>query len=272
MKKSFLLIAACVIAISTSAQIFEISSIEHLPAASFEDARVAGISPAGDYILLTTGTTKGLQRYDLQTGKLTTLSRAANAGFDVKISKSGNEIAFTERTFYPGQEAITKTICANIKNNTKSVLGKRVVVNTPIALHNEDGLMYIEQNGQRRLLAPFGTEDKIYIWTSLSPDNSKVCYYLSGYGCYVCNLDGSNNTFIGEDCRAAQWYNNNTLVAMHDKDDGHFITAASVLAYTLDGKVQVLTSPDMIAMYPYATQGKIAFSTIEGKTYLITVK
>jgi hypothetical protein len=59
---------------------------------------------------------------------------------------------------------------------------------------------------------------------------------------------------------------------MHDKDDGHFITAASVVAYTLDGKVQVLTSPDMIAMYPYATQGKIAFSTIEGKTYLITVK
>ena len=74
------------------------------------------------------------------------------------------------------------------------------------------------------------------------------------------------------DCHAAQWYDNNTLIAMNDRDNGHFITASAVVAYTLDGKFQVLTSPDMIAMEPYAAEGKIAFSTAEGKTYLMTVK
>lgn len=272
MKKTFLLVAACAMSMLASAQIFEVLSLEQLPAASYKDAKVAGISPKGDYLLMTTGSTKGLQRYDIQSGTMITLSQAENAGFDVKISKDGNEIAFTERVYSLGQETIEKSVRANIANNTLSAVSKRAAETAAVSLINEDGIMYVERNGERTLLAPFGTEDKIYIWTSLSPDKSKVCYYLGSQGCYVCNLDGSNNTFIGWDCHAAQWYDNNTLVAMHDKDNGHYITAASIVAYTLDGKVQVLTSPDMIAMDPCATTGKIAFSTIDGKTYLMSVK
>lgn len=272
MKIIILILAACALSVVANSQILEVQSIEKLPAASYEDARVAGISPKGDYILMTTGNTKGLQRYDLQSGKMTVISKADNAGFDVKISRNGNEVTFTERTFQPGQASIQKNVRANIANNTQAVVAKRVAEKESVVLHNEDGTMYVEENGKRTLLAPFGTEQKIYIWTSLSPDQTKVCYYLSGKGCYVCNLDGSNNTFIGMDCHAAQWYDNNTLIAMNDRDNGHFITASAVVAYTLDGKFQVLTSPDMIAMEPYAAEGKIAFSTAEGKTYLMTVK
>ena len=272
MKKTILMLAACAFGMIASAQILEVQTIEKLDAASFENSRVAGISPKGDYILMTTGTTKGLKRYDLQSGKMTVISKAENAGFDVKISKTGNEIVFTEKVFQPGKETIAKNVRANVSSNTQSVVAKRAPVQESVALYNEDGLMYVEKNGSRTLLAPFGSEDKIYIWTSLSPDQTKVCYYLGGKGCYVCNLDGSENTFVGYDCRAAQWYDNNTLVAMHDVDDGHFITASAIVAYTLDGKVQVLTSPDMIAMDPYAAKGKIVFSTIEGDTYLMSVK
>ena len=272
MKKTFFMVAACAVSMLVSAQIFEVQSLEYLPVASYDDARVAGISPAGDYVLMTTGSTKGLQCYDVKANKMTVISKADNAGFDVKISRNGNEVTFTERTFQPGKETIQKNIRANIANNTQAVVAKRVASKESVVLHNEDGTMYVEQNGKRTLLAPFGTEQKIYIWTSLSPDKTKVCYYLGGKGCYVCNLDGSNNTLIGMDCHAAQWYDNNTLVAMNDKDNGHFITASAVVAYTLDGKFQVLTSPDMIAMEPYTAEGKIAFATAEGKTYLMTVK
>lgn len=272
MKKTFLTVAACAITMLASAQIFEVQSMEYLPAASYADAVVAGISPNGNYLLMTTATNKGLQCYDFQSGKMAVISKAANAGFDVKISKNGNEVVFTERVFKAGQESIDKNVRASITNNTQSVVAKRAPEKESVALYNEDGTMYVEINGQRSVLAPFGTEDKIYIWTSLSPDKSKVCYYLGGKGCYVCNLDGSNNTFVGKDCHAAQWYDNNTLVAMNDVDDGHFITASAIVAYTLDGKYQVLTSPDMIAMDPHTAKGKIAFSTIEGKTYLMTVK
>ena len=272
MKKTFLLLAACLTSMLASAQIFQVLSLKQLPAASYQDAKVAGISPNGDYLLMTTGSTKGLQRYDLQSGKMTTISRAENAGFDVKISKDGNQIAFTERTYRIGQEALEKNLCVNLATNTQTPVAKRAAAQESVNLLNEDGIMYVERNGERTLLAPFGTDNTIYIWTSLSPDQTKVCYYLSGKGCYVCNLDGSNNTLVSKDCHAAQWYDNNTLVAMHDKDNGHYITAASIVAYTLDGKVQVLTSPDMIAMDPVAANGKIAFTTINGKTYLMSVK
>ena len=272
MKKTFLLLAACAVSVLASAQIFQVLSLEQLPAASYDDAKVAGISPKGNYLLMTTGSTKGLKRYDIQSGTMTTLSQAENAGFDVKISKDGNQVAFTERTYRLGQETFEKNVCANIANNTLAAVSKRVAKEESVSLLNEDGIMYVERNGERTLLAPFGTDNKIYIWTSLSPDQTKVCYYLGGKGCYVCKLDGSDNTLVSKDCHAAKWYNNNTLVAMNDKDNGHYITASSIVAYTLDGKVQVLTSPDMIAMDPVATNGKIAFTTINGKTYLMSVR
>lgn len=272
MKKTLLLLTACAVSMLASAQIFQVLSLEHLPAASYNDAKVAGISPKGDYLLMTTGSTKGLKRYDFQTKRMTTISQAENAGFDVKISRNGNEIAFTERTYRLGQETLEKNLCINLSANTQTVVSRRVAEKESVTLLNEDGIMYVERNGKRTLLAPFGTDNKIYIWTSLSPDQTKVCYYLGGKGCYVCNLDGSNNTLISKDCHAARWYNNNTLIAMNDKDNGHYITASSIVAYTLDGKVQTLTSPDMIAMDPVAANGKIAFSTINGKTYLMSVR
>jgi hypothetical protein len=271
MKKTLLTIATCAISMLASAQIFEVLSMEYLPEASYADATVAGISPNGNYLLMTTATYKGLQCYDLQSKNLAIISKADNAGFDVKISKTGNEVVFTERVFQPGQKSINKNVRASITNNTQSVVAKRAPEKETVALYNEEGTMFVEVNGQRSVLAPFGIEDKIYIWASLSPDKSKVCYYLGGKGCFVCDLDGSNNTFIGMNGHAAQWYDNYTLVAMNDIDDGHFITASAIAAYTLDGKHQVLTSPDMIAMDPHTANGKIAFSTIEGKTYLMSV-
>ena len=126
MKKTLLLLAACAMSMLASAQIFQVLSLEQLPAASYDDAKVAGISPKGNYLLMTTGSTKGLQHYDIQSGTMTTLSQAENAGFDVKISKDGNQVAFTERTYRLGQETLEKNVCANITNNTLAAVSKRV--------------------------------------------------------------------------------------------------------------------------------------------------
>ena len=58
---------------------------------------------------------------------------------------------------------------------------------------------------------------------------------------------------------------------MMDLDDGEFIYASTIVAATLDGKTQTLTGDDIIAMYPHATDGKIAFSTPAGEAYIINV-
>jgi len=277
MKKTFFILAACAVSMLTSAQVFEVQSIQQLPAASYEDARVAGVSPDGNYVLMTTGSNQGLKRYDINSDQISTISQAANAGFDVKISNDAKEIVFAERSFNEDNTTKTTYIKANLLTNQKVQLNKQQAASafatkSNIVLTNDEGTMYVIKNGKRILVAPFGTEDRIYIWTSLSPDQTKICYYLGDKGCYVCDIDGKNNRFIGYDCRAAQWYDNNTLIAQYDKDNGRFITASSIVAYTLDGKYQVLTSPDMIAMDPYTANGKIVFSTIQGKTYMLNVK
>ena len=59
---------------------------------------------------------------------------------------------------------------------------------------------------------------------------------------------------------------------MADEDDGHDFTASALVAYTLDGKSQTLVAKDKLAMYPYAAEGKIAFTTSKGDMYLLTVK
>ena len=278
MRKTILLVATCMISMLASAQILDVLSVQELQGASYEDARVAGISPNGDYVLMTNGANQGLERYDIASGTLTNLTDAEGAGFNVQISSDGNRIVFRER--FTGEDKLryNNIINANISANTKQVVAKEQVNNdmlvapdAKVVLINSECMMHIVKNGKRIHIAPQG-DDVNYIWASLSPNKKKILYYVSEYGCYVCDIDGRNSRFIGADCRAPQWYNNEIIISMNDQDDGHFTTTSAIMAYTLDGKCQVLTSPDMIAMYPFAAEGKVVFSTLQGKTYLLNVK
>lgn len=278
MKKTFLLLAACIISMLASAQILQVVSVEKLSTASHPDARVAGISPLGDYVLITDGGENGLHRYDLATNKLTTITKAPAAGFNVQISQDGKQLAFSEMVIN-ADRSITHNIHqvnmveskTQLLANHQADLSNLRLAEANVSLINVDCQVYLIKNGKRIHIAPQGDE-YTYIWQSLSPDKTKICYYVSELGCYVCDLNGKNSQFIGYDCRAAQWYDNNTLIGMYDLDDEHRTVASRIVAYTLDGKYQILTGPDMIAMYPFATDGKIAFSTVEGKAYIMNVK
>lgn len=278
MKKTFLLLAACIMSMLASAQILQVVSVEKLSTASHPDARVAGISPLGDYVLITDGGENGLHRYDLATNKLTTITKAPAAGFNVQISQDGKQLAFSEMVIN-ADRSITHNIHqvnmveskTQLLANHQADLSNLRLAEANVSLINVDCQVYLIKNGKRIHIAPQG-EEYTYIWQSLSPDKTKICYYVSELGCYVCDLNGQNSQFIGYDCRAAQWYDNNTLIGMYDLDDEHRTVASRIVAYTLDGKYQILTGPDMIAMYPFATEGKIAFSTLNGKAYIMNVK
>jgi Tol biopolymer transport system component len=227
---------------------------------------------------MTNGANQGLKRYDIASGVMTKLTDAEGAGFNVQFSRDGKEIVFRER--FSGEDKLryNNIVRANLSANTKQMLAKQQVNNdmlvapdAKVILTNSECEMYITKNGKKIQIAPQGNEVN-YIWASLSPNQKKILYYVSEMGCFVCNVDGTGSQFISGDCRAPRWYDNNTIIAMNDQDDGHFITSSAIMAFTLDGKVQTLTSPDMIAMYPFAAEGKVVFSTLQGKTYLLNVK
>lgn len=278
MKKTMLFVAACLMSIAASAQILEVVSMQQLPIPVKAEMKVAGVSPAGDYVLLTSGTNQGLQRYDLESQTLTTLSEAAGAGYNVQVSNDGKEVVYRETSLNRNNLRESKFVRMNMYNERRNTIarGQRDMKHmstsdnlTTVSI--KDRLIVLTRNGLTTTLAPNGMNES-YIWPSVSPDGTKICYYVCGNGCWVANIDGSNPQYIGHKCQAAKWYDNNTLVAMATYDDGHFTTASSIVLYTLDGKKQVLTNDSMIAMYPYAAKNAIVFSTIEGETYLLNVK
>lgn len=277
MKKIFL---SLVLAISmmASAQVFEVGQLTKLNTPTDTDVKVAGVSADGSYVLITNGANQGLRRYDVATGKTTTITTADGAGFNVQISNDGQEIVYRETKFDKQglrKNDIVRLDLATAKTATiaKGQRDMMAMANTGanVSVSINDRKIVLNKNGKNIILAPNGSCES-YIWPSISPDGTKLCYYVCGVGCYVSNIDGTQARFIARDCRAAQWYDNNTLVAMADKDNGHFVTESAIVAYTLDGKQQVLTYKTMIAMFPYVANNAIVFSTDEGEIYMLNVK
>ncbi len=278
MKKTMLFVAACLMSLAASAQVLEVVSMQQLPIAAQADMKVAGVSPAGDYVLLTSGSNKGLQCYDMASQTLTTITEADGAGYNVQVGQDGKEVVYRETSFDRNNLRQNKIIRMNMSNQRQNVVARgqrdmKLMATsdnlTTVAI--ADRKIVLKHNGLSTTLAPNGMNES-YLWPSVSPDGKKICYYVAGKGCFVANTDGSNPQFIARDCRAAKWYNNNTIVAMADEDDGHFTTASAIVAYSLNGQKQVLTSNKMIAMYPYTAENMIVFSTLKGETYMLNVK
>ncbi len=276
--KKIMLSLALAISMIASAQVFEVGQLTKLNTPTDTDVKVAGVSADGSYVLITNGANQGLRRYDVATGKTTTITNAPGAGYNVQISKDGQELVYRETKFDEQglrKNDIIRLDLATAKTATvaKAQRDMMAMVSTGsnVSVSINDRKIVLTKNGKNIVLAPNGSRES-YIWPSISPDGQKLCYYVCGNGCWVSNLDGSGKQYIGRDCRAAQWYDNNTIVAMADEDDGHFTTASAIVAYTLDGKKQVLTNDSMIAMYPYVANNLIVFSSLEGETYMLNVK
>ena len=127
------------------------------------------------------------------------------------------------------------------------------------------------ENGVTRVFSPNGT-DHSYLWPSISPDGTKVLYFIASNGAWVCDIDGQNAHRIGI-LRAPQWVNDDVIVGMYDEDDGEFIYASKIIASDLNGNQQILTNDNLVAMYPHvnAAGSKIAFSTPAGEAYIINI-
>lgn len=279
MKKTILLCAACVISMLASAQLLEVVSTQQLPTPSGEELKVAGFSPKGNYLLLTNDVNNGLIRYDLATGATQTISEASGAGWSVKISEDGQCIVYREK-YMDANQLMKQNIVKYDMSDQKKVVVAKDQRNLNQLVHangansvtiNEDLQLVLVHNGKNIVLTPNGANEA-YNWPSISPDGQKILYYVSGRGCYTCDLKGGNVQYIADHCRAPQWYDNNTIIGMHDEDDGKYLTASAIVAYNLHGQKQILVNKEMMAIYPYTAEGQIAFSTAGGEIYLMRVK
>ena len=259
-----------------SAQLLEVGSTQLV--ASDADAKVAAFSPNGDYLLLTNTSNEGLQRLDLASKKTTTITKADGAGYNVKIAQDGNQIVYREVKLDATKSRVSNIVRHDLAANKAQVIAQKqqhlaamVADADRPSFSIKDRQLMMTKNGKTIVFSPNGQQYS-YHWASLSPNGKKVSYYISSVGCFVCDIDGKNIQFIGHNILAPVWYNDNILVGCDTKDNGEVVLESVIVAYSLDGKKQVLTNGEQIAVFPQAAEGKIAYSTSEGEIYVMNIK
>ena len=298
MKQLFLSVALALSA-TAFAQLLEVESVTPLKLQGVGRSVVTGVSPKGDFLLLSDAQLNGLAKYDLSTNRIEVISQARSAGLNVAVSADGSCVAYREDSFndrlrytdvkvrnfatgttkqllkgarnvngvsLQGNSAVT---VANGEAKTTALTGKAAKKTTPVASIVNRRLV-LTTNGTSKTLSPLGT-DRSYLWPSVSPDGKHICFYVAGTGCYISDLKGKIVARLGK-IHAAKWLNSTTVVGMNDTDDGYTITSSAIVAATIDGKSQVLTDSSLKAMYPYPAGNKIFFSTDEGSNYIINIK
>ena len=299
--RKVLLAFAATLTVGGWAQVFNVASLVPVALPPDVGSKVVAISGQGDFLLLTADDNSGLTKLDLSTGKAQNITRAAGAGYDARVSPDGKRVVYRENSFTSGHLRMVSLRSINLGSGqsrelvapTRNLQGGginnqaalpvtrgqvtakgfegKVSDKSGVVLSINNRQLMISRNGKTRNLSPNG-KDKSYLWPSLSPDGTKILYYVGAEGAFVCNLDGSNVKSLGM-MRAPQWWDDATVIGMYDQDDGEFVYASRIVATNLKGDKQSLTPDSLIAMYPKvsAQAGKIAFSTPDGKAYIINV-
>lgn len=295
-----IIIAALAIPLAGHAQVLKTGGMKKITVPA-ETPSVAAFSPNGDFLLLTSPVYDGLVKYNIATGKTEKLTDAPGAGYGVKLSGNGENIVYRENSYDKNHlrnvalhslnlangkrkriskpsrnlqgysvEGTQASIVNNSRKTIKALASGTKKTDVPSFSIDNSQLM-ITRGGKTTVFSPNGT-DKSYIWPELSPDATKVVYYVAGIGAFVCNVDGTQIVPLGI-VRAPKWYDNSTIVGMKDEDDGERVYASKIMAVDLNGNSQALTPDSLIAMYPQPAQkaNKISFSTPGGETYIINV-
>ena len=261
------------------------------------------LSPTGDFMIVTSAELEGLLMYDFTSKKLTPIASEAGAGFDAHISSDGSTVVYRTREYkdrlrYTSLKSVylktgkvttlvkptrnlegvvvkegTVLAVDNGKLTSQKVAGKKLAANPPVS-SIKNGQLYVTRGNTNRLVSPLG-ENVDYLWHSVSPDGTKLLFYVIERGqAYVSGIDGSNPVALGT-IRAPKWMGNDWVVGMLDFDDGHAVTSSKIVAASADGLVrQDLTDSSIIATYPEpaADASKIVYNTGDGKIFLMHIE
>ena len=276
------------------AQLVEIQSVDKIDLPEGVSVNQATISPDGSFVVFSQNTKGGLHKMDLASKEINMISANGNS-FDLKIAADGtvvfresrtaeNKLRYTSLKAVDARGVETTLVAPTRDLNGFAVNGTNVMTvdNNKVEAKSLNGGAAVQmpvasiRYGQLcidgKVISPNGQEGASYLWPSISPNGTKVCYYLATKGCYVANIDGSDPVFVGA-IRAAKWLNDLTVVGMHDIDDGSVVTSSKLVVASIDGKTaQDITVKESLAMFPSTNGKRIAYSTPMGDLFIINLK
>lgn len=276
------------------AQLVEIQSVDKIDLPEGVSVNQATISPDGSFVVFSQNTKGGLHKMDLASKEINMISANGNS-FDLKIAADGtvvfresrtaeNKLRYTSLKAVDARGVETTLVAPTRDLNGFAVNGTNVMTvdNNKVEAKSLNGGAAVQmpvasiRYGQLcidgKVISPNGQEGASYLWPSISPNGTKVCYYLATKGCYVANIDGSNPVYIGQ-LRATKWLDDLTVVGMNDLDDGSVVTSSKLVVASIDGKTaQDITVKESLAMFPSTNGKRIAYSTPMGDLFIINLK
>lgn len=290
MKKLFISAAVILATLSMSAKVFTPGEVHRVNIGQSIDQPV--LSADGTFVV-TSNVARSIDRIDLATGKVTPIVEGEGL-YNVTVSPDGNTVAYTRPSYNDkhlrfisletvdmttGQKqvvvkpsrnlsagiALTDSKVTAVNNGrkaSKAISGKTAAERPVVAI--DHGHLTVDGNA----IDPQGRGS--YLWPSLSPDGTKIVYWMVYRGCFVCDLDGSNPRAIGG-LRAAVWAGNDAVIGMVEEEGTRQVIESSALvAVDLNtGEKQVITPETVRAMYPSANADatRVAFTDPDGNLY-----
>ena len=294
MKKIFISAMLLCSSVLGFAQLVEIQSVDKIDLPEGVSVNQATISPDGSFVVFSQNAKGGLHKMDLASKEINMISANGNS-FDLKIAADGtvvfresrtaeNKLRYTSLKAVDARGVETTLVAPTRDLNGFAVNGTNVMTvdNNKVEAKSLNGGVAVQmpvasiRYGQLcidgKVISPNGQEGASYLWPSISPNGTKVCYYLVTKGCYVANIDGSDPVFVGA-IRAAKWLNDLTVVGMHDIDDGSVVTSSKLVVASIDSKTaQDITVKESLAMFPSTNGKRIAYSTPMGDLFIINLK
>jgi Tol biopolymer transport system component len=292
------------VSLASGAQEIRLKAVRRIKPEISGPYMLSGVLPGSRYLLVTGDGYKGLSILDHRWGRITKISSDNGAGYEPAVTADGKKIIFRTDSFsdnrkyssllsYNIETGGTETILSHERGlQPAAISGNRMMVKSDrgstiesagsavtkssgggVFVMIEDLVPVIYSGEERKVLKPNG--DGYYIWASLSPDGTRLVYNYQGLNTFICDLNG-RVLFDAGRINAPKWLNNNIIIGMDDRDDGHRVISSEIVYYTLrDGKRRYLTETDTRAeMYPwpFADGRKIAFSTDSGELYVAKLR
>lgn len=237
----------------------------------------ANFNPEGDKILFTSSNYKGLKTYDIANQEERKITDARGAGYQPIYGTS--EIVYRKKEASGQWEAVDLKTLETSSIDEKSARRKRTPSGVRVAnsfykaeagseLHE---IILFSVSGEQKKIQPLGASED-YLSISLSPNQEKVLFRVSGLGSFVSDLDG-NVLFELGNVEFPRWISNEEVLFAQVQDDGHQYLSSDLYVTRLgSGEKELLTeSLDDIPIYPSVapSQDKIICHTPKGRLYLI---
>ena len=268
-------LATVAITVANGQNKYSVETIEQLDIKGFN----LKLNPDGNKFLYTTSNYNGLWLYNIGDENAVEISSKNGAGYEPLITD--------EYIFYKSKESQNTLQRMGILSKNRISINLSAKDQTPKAFYACEGaskvleakasadlysIVLVYKDGSKNEIAPLGKKN--YLNISLSPDESKILFRVSGLGSYVTHLDGT----VVREFKTAEfpvWLNENEILFAEVKDDGHQYVSSDLFVSSINGneKFNLTSSVDAIAIYPNvnAKENKVVFNTPEGDTYLISL-